>query len=210
VRRYTQSFALWGVYRRSVYETLSSWRLTCYGADHVHVCETSLYGSIISTDAPLDIRVLRGSKESTSSYDDIRSMWSSHHLLQNSEVPDDSYLMPLDRDLPFHSMMCGYIDMFRIARIPCQLKERVVGVALDTFRSRFSDILTAETEFFLSKYASSPLLRDRLERDSYRLFSTDSEILRWANALAFSTPAHRDEISRVFLTDLLSIRGSKS
>ncbi len=208
VDRYTQSFALWGVYRRSVFEALSSWRLTCYGADHVHICESSLYGSVVSTEAPLDIRVVRGSKESQSSYDDIRSMWNSHHLMHNAELPDGNYLMPLDRDLPFHSMMMGYIDMFRVSRVRYQLKERLIGVALEKFRRRFENILTVETESFLAKYASSHVLSDRLKADSQKIFSTDSEILHWANALAFTTPVHKKEISR-FLSALRNIQGSE-
>jgi glycosyltransferase involved in cell wall biosynthesis len=203
VERYTQSFAMWGVYRRSVYERLTSWRLTCYGADHIQVCEYSLYGSVVPTDEPLDIRLVRGTKENNSSPDDIKSMWQAHHLMEGLGVPSDNVLMPLDYGLPFHSMMLGYVDMFRTAHIAHHLKMRLIDIALNKFRNRFSAILQAETEYFLSKYATSQFLRDRLDADQNHLLSLDSEILRWVNALTFSTPVHMHEISRAFLKNLL-------
>jgi len=201
VGRYTQSFPLWGVYRRPVYEKLSSWRQTCYGLDHVLVCEASLYGSIRSTGEPMDFRVVPSKRDANQTYDEINTMWVNHHVMQGLDISQEDPLSPWDRELPFHSMLMGYLDMFRTARIRGDLKLDLIQVAKDEFIQRFSKILSLESEMFVGKTISNlPGVQKRLEICDKYLLSSRTDLHRWLWAINSTTPQYKEEVNQIILS----------
>jgi len=147
VSRYTQSFSLWGVYRRDVFERLSF--QYCYGADHVLVCEASLYGQVAPSVDDLCTMTFN-STEST--LDSIARMWETHHPLADRGITSDSVFMSPDILLPFTSMINGHLRMIAGAMISDGQKLRLQKIIFQTLRARFKNMLDFEHRRFIEKF----------------------------------------------------------
>ena len=147
VSRYTQSFSLWGLFRSDVFDKLSF--QYCYGADHVLVCEASLYGHIASTDNAL-VTMTMTSTEST--LDSIARMWETHHPVADRGIKRDSVFMSPDILLPFTSMINGHLRMIAGAMISDTQKLKLQRIAFQTLRARFKSLLAFEHRGFIEKF----------------------------------------------------------
>lgn len=148
VSRYTQSFSLWGVYRRQVFDSL--FPIYCYGADHVLVAEASLYGRIAATTGNYSTMTMRSSE---SALDSIRRMWQSHHPLSDRGVSVDSKFMSSDIRLPFTSMIKGHLVMVAGAKVSEELKPTLQHIAFETLRQRFKPVIDFEHNNFISFFS---------------------------------------------------------
>jgi hypothetical protein len=165
--RYTHSFSLWGVYRREVLHIIAPLHY-CYAADHVHICEVSIYTKIASTPGRHCTMTKNGAE---SPLESIRRMWLSHHPLVDHGVDPDSIFMTTDIKLPFTSMIKGHLLMIAGAKISDDLKQNLQKIALDTLKQRFHNLLEFEHRNFLAHFWNTDIshvfARNRLGISSF-------------------------------------------
>jgi hypothetical protein len=159
VSRYTQSFSLWGVYRRQVFDSILP--IYCYGADHVLVAEASLYGRIAATTGNYSTMTMRSSE---SVLDSIGRMWQTHHPLSDRGVSVDSKFMSSDIRLPFTSMIKGHLVMVAGAKVSEEFKPTLQHIAFETLRQRFKQLIEFEHNNFISFF---------LDVDIHEFFKTN-------------------------------------
>jgi hypothetical protein len=152
VSRYTYPFALWGLYRRSVAEKLQT--IDCYGADHVAVCEASLYRAVAPTEQALDVKKINGNEPVQ---EGISRMWRTHHrLLARGLEMGDPY-MTLDVWMPFTSMIRGHLDMVAGSFVSTAEKASIQKIAIETLSKRFAAWLAIEQTTVLNILEASDL-----------------------------------------------------
>ena len=141
VSRYTHSFSLWGVYRRSVFDQTSpSYH---YGADHIQTAEMALLGAIAPTERRLNTMTIN-SNEGT--LEGIERMWRTHHPLTDRGLPVTSPFMTLDIWLPFTSMIIGHLKMIASAKCDDRMKPYLQKSAKAILVSRFESLIGYEHE----------------------------------------------------------------
>lgn len=157
--RYTSPFSLWGLYRRSVYESLQL--ISCYGADHVWVCEAAICGDVIPIADICDYRIVSrpSGPYSNETLNDVYRLWDTHHELRTAGVRRDSMFMRADIDLPFTSMINGHMHMISALRMDDGEKSVFSDSIYKTLLSRFEILLNFEHEAFLNAY---PQIIERL------------------------------------------------
>ena len=143
VSTYTQSFSLWGTYRRDIYERLCGIR--CYGSDHVWIAQVSLLGAIASTEAPLDVMVTRPrSLNDAEKAAGLSGLWASHHpeLLAGGQI--SSRFVSPDIYAPFCSMLYGHLEMLRFAVIDDEDLNHLSNIARQALVQRFGKLMINE------------------------------------------------------------------
>jgi len=139
VRRYTVSFALWGVYRREVYERCRPYQFI-YGGDHVFIAEVALYGAVAAMELPLDYR--------RSNPTDWRKVMASNTKSQLEEhvrqIAENSYFYGLKQRAPFTDMAWGHAEMFSLAGVDDNSKNRLILLSAEILKARFGAFMREE------------------------------------------------------------------
>jgi hypothetical protein len=175
ISRYVHPFALWGLYRRRVWEKLQ--HIECYGADHAFVCEASMYGGVKSTEEALETRTTDSSE---SAIESISRMWHTHHKMVERGLQIEDPYMTIDIRTPFTSMIRGHFEMIAGSFIPPVAKASVQRLALDILRERFSNFIFVEHSNLLNILDATnlePILKFN-QLASQDIFSTLSLIKR--------------------------------
>ncbi len=152
VSRYTYSFPLWGVYKKSVFNQIDM--QYNYGQDHILVCEASIYGKVVPLVEKLDTR-LQNSQEDL--FSGIKKMWFGNHALIGRGVSETSFFMTPDIFLPFTSMISGHLRMISGAMTPEENKPDLQRIAFDVLCTRFRQLLDHEHSMFLHVFKSNDL-----------------------------------------------------
>ncbi len=179
--RYASPFSLWGVYRREVFESLQV--KTCYGADHIWVCEAAIAGAVVPIDPLCDFRIVsrRSGPNENNALNDIFHFWDSHHNLRLQGVTRDSLFMTADIDLPITSMIVGHFEMVSGLQLFDEQKIALWESLRKALVVRFQSFLELEHQYFLGSL-SDRIAQIDLSATTYsakiHLFSSIDEGLR--------------------------------
>ena len=187
--RYTYSFALWGVYRRSVLEKCSSHSFP-YGGDHIWVCEMALYGDIANSPGRLDLR--REDTQPQKLASGIPTDSTYYAITQSEEmlrgVPENSFFESQVHRLPFTNMLWGHLEMFSLALIPEVEKVMLCKAAGEIFDARFGMFIDREIAGFIQRQSAVLEIQEKEPREFPR-----ESMLFWVGKV-------RREIDKIRLT----------
>lgn len=190
MQRYTTSFSLWGVCRRTAFEACRLYQFS-YGADHVWVAEAALYGAVAPIEGRLDYRHLPPISTQAGIVHNTKAL--SEEWIRG--IAEQSFFYGVKQHLPFTDMAWGHVEMFSLARVDDALKQNLILAAREIFRARFLPFLTDEAARFtqgvrviLENWGSEAplrapnqyvwLLKARKEIDKIRFLQTaDAETL---------------------------------
>jgi glycosyltransferase involved in cell wall biosynthesis len=146
VSRYTYSFSLWGIYRRSILESLRTYQYV-HGGDHILLAELALYGSIAPTSNRLDYRY-----EHRSEVDVNITKQRADSQLEEYErgISANSFLYGVKQLMPFIDMVYGHVEMYSMARIEESDKLELSHNSIAILKNRFTPILLQEASNFLN------------------------------------------------------------
>ena len=117
----SQFFAL---YRRSALERARPQPFS-FGGDHVMACEIALYGKVLYTDDTfMKCGPSPGENESLSAR--VRHLLKVFSMDWERGLPVDSKLGRFEHFTPTIDMFHAHIDMFRLADIPHEMRERLI------------------------------------------------------------------------------------
>jgi glycosyltransferase involved in cell wall biosynthesis len=150
-RKYTESFALWGLYRRDVFDALRV--RSCYGADHVWVCEAALEGDIVPIPDASDYRIItrKAGPYENEALNNIHFFSDSYHELRLEQLPRDSIFMTPDLHLPMTSMIIGHMEMIAGKKISDEEKVQYVSRIYNALYERFERLLDFEQSKFMGE-----------------------------------------------------------
>ena len=145
VSRYTYSFPLWGIYRRSVLESLRPYQFV-HGGDHILLAEAALYGSVAATSSRLEYKDM-----STSDIDGQRTINNAKSQLEEYQrkINEESFLYGVKHLNPFTDMTYGHIEMYSLARIPEHNKLHLMNSSISILKKRFDTIINLEARNFI-------------------------------------------------------------
>jgi hypothetical protein len=190
MQRYTASFSLWGVYRRTAFESCRPYQFM-HGGDHVWLAEMALYGAVAPIEGRLDYRHLPPITAQAGIVHNAKSQLEE----DVRGIAEQSFFYGVKQHLPFTDMAWGHVEMFSLARVDDALKQNLILAAREIFRARFLPFLTDEAARFtqgvrviLENWGSEAplrapnqyvwLLKARKEIDKIRFLQTaDAETL---------------------------------
>jgi len=145
VSKFTYSFPFWGIFRRSVFESLRPYQFV-HGGDHLVVAEAALYGSVAATSTRLttmgipvsDINGLR-------TFNNAKIQLEEHQRNINNE----SFLYGVKQLNPFIDMTYGHVEMYSMAHTEEQNKLHLMNCSVSILKKRFIHLMHLEATSFI-------------------------------------------------------------
>ena len=139
---YGANCQFWALYRRSVLDRTRSQPFS-FGGDHVMACEIALYGKILYAD---DTLMTCSPSPGEAGSARIRHLLKVFSMDSERGLPVNSRLGRFEHHTPTIDMFHAHLDMFRLADIPHEMRERLVVQGTRALFQRYGDRIKGDIQ----------------------------------------------------------------